>query len=181
MSQRVRVLLHLGEDGAFTLSSRAAPDELAATVARFRSADVVLDGDGLHRSADEVLVYDLAAASPLDPDVLQRPHDLLMVFAYHVPDEAAMLAFDARITEEYTRFYAQRGVLYTGVYRVDGGALGGGRLGEVLAWDGVASVEEAERLGSEDLPQRIVDIEDECRALQDREASRFVLWLQPKA
>jgi hypothetical protein len=53
-------------------------------------------------------------------------------------------------------------------------------LGEIIVFRGAGSIEEAERAGNEDLPQRIVDIEDECRTLQDREAGRVVLWLLPK-
>jgi hypothetical protein len=100
-----------------------------------------------------------------------------MVFAYHAHDEQAMLEFDARITEEYSAFYATRGVHYAGVFHADG--LGERRLGEIIAFD-AASVEEAERMGNDHLPQRIVDIEAECRTLQNPEASRLVLWLAPR-
>jgi hypothetical protein len=100
-----------------------------------------------------------------------------MVFAYHAHDDAEMLAFDARITDEYTAFYATRGVRYSGVYRAE--ALGLRCLGEILAFAGVHSAKEGEKLGSEDLSPRIVEIEDECRTYQDREAARFSMWLLP--
>jgi hypothetical protein len=176
VSDDVRILLHTGDAGAYALTARGVPEELGAEVGRFRSADVLLGaGDGTH--GGETLVYSPVALSPLGLDVVQRPAAVLMVFAYHVHDEQAMLDFDAGITEEYTAFYLSRGVHYSGAFRVNG--LGGQRLGEIIAFD-AASVEEAEKLGSVDLPQRIVDIEEECRTLQNREASRFVLWLVPR-
>jgi hypothetical protein len=52
-------------------------------------------------------------------------------------------------------------------------------LADFMVFD-TASRAEAERLGEEDLPAHIVAIEDECRALQDREQRRYILWLIPR-
>jgi hypothetical protein len=172
----VRIRLRSDDGGAYALTASGVPEELGRQLGRHQSADVLLgaaDGGG----ADETLVYRPAALSSVGLEVLSRPSAVLMVFAYLAHDEQEMLDFDAGISEEYTAFYATRGVHYSGVFRADG--LGGQRLGEIIAFD-AASVEEAERMGNDDLPQRIVDIEDECRTLQDREASRFVLWLVPR-
>ena len=181
IGDQVRILLHQDSAGSFEFVGRGVPDDLDAELARFHSADVVLGSGAVtgRGATDEMLVYTAAAPSPLGTEMLGRPHDLLMVFAYYVLDEAAVLEFDTRITEEYTRFFQTRDVHYAGLYHVSG--LGDTLLGEIVAWDGVRSIEEAERLGNDDLPRRIVEIEDACRALQDREASRFALWLTPKA
>lgn len=177
MTDQVRILLRDDDGGAFAVSGFGRPEDFAPQIARFHSADLAFDGV-VPAGAGELLVFTPVAPSPLGTALIREAHDVLLLLAYHTPDDDAMLAFDAGITDEYSRFYATRGVHYTGAFRVDG--LGGGRLGEILCIDGVASVEEAERLCSEDLPPRIVEIEDECRTYQDREASRFLLWLQPK-
>ncbi len=100
-----------------------------------------------------------------------------MSYLYHPLDEATLFAFDARITEEYTALYAARGVSYMGTFRVVGPD--GPCLADFMVFE-TASQAEAERLGEEDLPGRIVAIEDECRTLQDRERRRYVLWLIPR-
>ena len=176
MSDVVRILLHTGDGGRYAVNAGGVPDELAAELQRYRSADVVV-GDGSAPPADRTLVFTAVALGPAGMGALGGNSDaILLAFGYHAHDEAAILAFDARITEEYTAFYLTRGVTYTGVFHLEGADTP--PLGELLVFD-AASLEEAERLGSEDLPQRIVDIEDECRTLQDREASRFSLWLVP--
>jgi hypothetical protein len=161
------------------VTAPGAPGDLATELQRYRSADVVV-GDGAstapESTADLTLTLTSVAPSPADVGTLSGHDGVLLVFGYHARDEQAMLAFDARITEEYTAFYLTRGVTYTGVFHLDGPATP--PLGEIIAFD-AATVEDAERLGNEDLPQRIVDIEDECRTLQDRDASRFSLWLVP--
>jgi hypothetical protein len=80
-----------------------------------------------------------------------------MTYLYHPLDEGALFAFDARITEEYTALYAARGVSYPGTFRVVGPD--GPCLADFVVFE-TASRAEAERLGEEDLPARIVAIED---------------------
>jgi hypothetical protein len=182
MSDIVRIVLRGDDSGAYTVGgARGVPDELAATLQRFRSADVVLDGAPATPPVGEhaVLQFVMASPSPLGHGVVGGPHDALVAFAYHAHDDGALLAFDERITDEYTRFYATRGIRYAGVYRVEAHDLGLVCWGEILAYDGVHTVEEGDRLGNQDLPPNIVAIEDECRTHQDRAAPRVVLWLFP--
>jgi hypothetical protein len=178
MNDEVRILLHAGDRGRYAVTTSAVPDGDGDRLGQYRSADLSLGNGTGSGGADLTVLFRSAAPSSLGTAVLQAPNGLLMAFAYHAFDEAAMLAFDARITDEYTSFYAGRDIDYLGVFRVSG--LGPPCLGEIIVFRGAGSIEEAERAGNEDLPQRIVDIEDECRTLQDREAGRVVLWLLPK-
>ena len=172
----VRLVLR-SDGGAYAVTANGSPDELLAALQRFRGADVLLDGGdgGAPAGDDAVIELTMASPSALGHSVVSSPHDMLAVLAYHAHDDGELLAFDARITEEYTAFYAARGIRYSGVYRLQG--LGMRSFAEILAYDGVHSIEEADRLGNEDLPPAIVAIEDECRAHQDRSAPRFLLWL----
>jgi hypothetical protein len=175
---QVRLDLYADADaGAYSLAVVAHPAGLASTdVLAGRSADLILDS-ALPKHGARCLTFATAVASPLVISAVAQPGRIVFAYLYHPLDEQALLAFDARITEEYSAFYAVRGVFYTGTYHVTGPA--GGCIGELLAYD-TASRERAQRLGTEDLSECIIAIEDECRALQDRARRRYGLWLLPR-
>jgi hypothetical protein len=165
--------------GTHVVEVEAAPAGLAsAGDVPARSAAITWDGDGTASPAPGVTALTLrtAVASPVGLEPLRRNPALLSVYLYHPLDTAEILAFDARITDEYTAFYGERGVYYCGTFHVDGGPLRS-CIGEILTFD-TADRAEVERRCSEGLSERIVAIEDECRTLQDRSRPRYVLWLQ---
>lgn len=49
---------------------------------------------------------------------------------------------------------------------------------EFFAFD-ILSRQEAQRLATEDLSERIIAIEDECRTLQAQSKPRYTIWLIP--
>ncbi len=164
--------------GTHAVEVKAAPPELAsADDLPAGSATISLDGSiPSNAAAATTLSFRTAVASPIGLDPLRRNPALLYVYMYHPLDTGEILAFDARITGEYTAFYGERGAHYCGTFHVDGSPLGSS-TGEIIAFDTADRVE-AERLCSEDLAERIVAIEDECRTLQDRSRPRYLLWLQ---
>jgi hypothetical protein len=163
--------------GAYAVSVQAAPAGLAApSDIPTGSASVTLDGGPAPVPATMTLAFRPAVASPVGLDPLRRDPALLYAFLYHPVDTAAILAFDARITGEYTAFYGGRGVHYCGTFHVDGSPLGA-CIGEIITFD-TTDRSVAERLCSDDISERIAAIEDECRTLQGRERARYVIWLQ---
>jgi hypothetical protein len=178
MSMDVRIDLYpTRATGAYTLDVIARPEGLASpTDLPGQSADLILD-DTPPRGEAHSISFTRAVPSPCSLATLAPRGRVVMTYLYHPLDEATLLAFDARITEEYTAWYATRGVSYLGTFRVVGPD--GPCLADIMVFE-TASQAEAERLGEEDLPARIVAIEDECRTLQDRERRRYVLWLIPR-
>jgi len=178
MSMDVRIDLYPNRaTGAYTLDVIARPEGLAfPTDLPGQSADLILD-DTPPRGEAHSLSFTRAVPSPCSLATLAQPGRVVMTYLYHPFDEATLCAFDARITEEYTALYAARSVSYLGTFRVVGPD--GPCVADFVVFE-TASQAEAERLGEEDLPARIVAIEDECRTLQDRERRRYVLWLIPR-
>jgi hypothetical protein len=178
MSMDVRIDLYPDRaTGAYTLDVIVRPEGLASpTDLPGQSADLILD-DTPPRGESYSISFTRAVPSPCSLATLALRGRVMMIYLYHPLDEGTMFAFDARITEEYTAFYAARGVSNLGIFRVVGPD--GPCLADFMIFE-TASRAEAERLGEEDLPARIVAIEDECRALQDREQRRYVLWLIPR-
>jgi len=163
--------------GTHAVSVQAAPAGLAASSdIPAGSASVTLDSGPATVAAAMTLSFRRAVASPVGLDPLRRDPALLYAFLYHPVDTEAILAFDARITAEYTAFYGERGIHYCGTFHVDGSPLGA-CIGEILTFD-TTDRAEAERLCSDDISERIAAIEDECRTLQDRDRARYVIWLQ---
>jgi hypothetical protein len=98
----------------------------------------------------------------------------LYAFMYRPRDRDEMLAFERRIEPRYQNFYAERGILYAGVFDVP--TIGAPYLGEILFF--AADRTEAQRLLDTTEPaEDIAKIEDECRALQDRDQPRYRFWL----
>lgn len=98
----------------------------------------------------------------------------LLAFMYCPKDRDEMLAFERRIEPRYQNFYAGRGILYAGVFDVP--AISGPYMGEILFFDGNRA--EAQNLMDTTEPaEDIAKIEDECRALQDRDQPRYRFWL----
>lgn len=178
MSMDVRIDLYPNRaTGAYTLDVIARPEGLASpTDLPGQSADLILDGTPPRAEAHSIS-FTVAVPSPCSLTTLAQPGRVVLAYLYHPLDETTLLAFDARITEEYTAFYAARGVSYLGTFRVVGPD--GPCLADFLVFE-TASRAEAERLGNEDLPARIVAIEDECRTLQDLQRRRYILWLIPR-
>lgn len=177
----VRIDLHDEPSaGTHAVSVDAAPQGLASpSDVSAGSATITWDGTNggaAAAPAESTLSFHTAVASPLGLEPLSRDPSLLYVYMYHPRDTEEILAFDARITDEYTAYYSERGVHYCGTFHVEGGPLGSG-IGEIVTFD-TADRAEAERWCTEGLSERIVAIEDECRTLQDRARPRYVLWLQ---
>ena len=174
----VRIDLYPGRDtGAYTIEVIALPEQMAsATDLPGQSADLILDDAPPERGAALSLSFTRAVPSPCRLATLALPGRVVMIYLYHPLDEATLLAFDARNTQEYTALYSLRGVSNLGTFRVVGPD--GHCLADMMVFE-TASRAEAKRLGEEDLPARIIAIEDECRALQDRERRRYLLWLLP--
>ena len=150
---------------------RPGPGDLLA-----RSADLVLDESAAKPGARR-LVFTPAVTSPLGLGVLERPGCIVTAFLYHPKDDTALLAFDARITEDYSAFYATRGVYYTGTFRVVGPD--GPCIAEILVYD-TADRAEAEEMGSVNLPPHITAMAEEGQALQDLARRRYLIWLIPR-
>jgi hypothetical protein len=153
----------------------ASPDDVPAVSATITWDDAG-NGAAATAPAETTLSFRRAVASPVGLAPLHRDPPLLYVYMYHPRDAEEILAFDARITDEYTAYYGERGVHYCGTFHVEGGPLGS-CIGEIITFD-TADRAEAERWCTEGLSERIVAIEDECRTLQDRARPRYVLWLQ---
>ena len=174
----VRIDLYPGRaTGAYTLEVIARPEGLASPAdLPGQSANLVLD-DTPPTGEVYSLSFTRAVPSPCSLSALAQPGRVVLAYLYHPLDDAAMFAFDARITEEYTALYAARGVSNLGTFRAVGPD--GPCVADLMVFE-AASRAEAERLAEEDLPARIVAIDDECRALQDRDRQRYVLWLIPR-
>lgn len=168
---RVRLGFHLDGRGDYALSGRSRPSELFAEHFPFRSATF---GHG----AEVELDLDHISPSPADPGLAGR-QTVHLVSIYNAKDTDEIIAFDRRITDEYTAHYEAEGCHYLGVYAVQDGPLGL-QLAEILVYD-TADLAAAQEDAARESPPRIAAIEDECRALQDREAPGFVLWLAPAA
>ncbi|MFL5732620.1 MAG: hypothetical protein ACJ78Q_05405 [Chloroflexia bacterium] len=109
-------------------------------------------------------------------DLLARRDRILGLFLYHATTDNELLALAARIMDLYAEFYATRGIYYTGVFRATG--VLGNVLAEPVVYD-APSQEEAERLGSDDLPKWIEAIDEEYHALMDHSHPRYLIWLLP--
>jgi hypothetical protein len=95
-------------------------------------------------------------------------------FLYRPKDRDEMLAFERRIEPRYHTFYAERDILYAGVFDVP--EISGPYLGEILFFN--CDRAQAQHLMDTTEPaQDIAKIEDECRALQDRDQPRYRFWL----
>jgi len=168
---RVRLGFHLDGRGDYALSGRSRPPELFAEHFPFRSATF---GQG----AEVELDLDHISPTPPDPALVGR-QTVHLVSIYNAKDTDEIIAFDRRITDEYTAHYAAECCHYLGVYAVHDGPLGL-KLAEILVYD-TANLGAAQQDAERDSPPRIAAIEDECRALQDRVGPGFVLWLAPGA
>lgn len=124
-----------------------------------------------------MLTFARKTSNPLGNGPLAEPDRIISTYLYDARDEREIFAFDERISEDYTAYYASRGMYYLGVYSVDGPLKP--QLAEFSVY-ATSDPEEAERIGSDDLAAYIVAIEDECRALQDRSRPRYVISLLPK-
>jgi hypothetical protein len=127
---------------------------------------------------DELLAgwhFAQAVASPLSEQL--TAHRLIHVSAYHPHDFAEILDFDRSINERYASYCATIGEYYAGTFHC--AQLGTTWLTEI-AWFDVATAQEADSLLDGQVPpQAVAEIIDECRRLQDRQAPRFSLWLEP--
>lgn len=166
----VHVRFFADDRGTFAVTGTSSPPEAFAEHFPYRSADIGGSGE-----ADRELVLDHISVSPADPGLAGTPSKVHSLFIYNAKDDDEILEFDRRITDEYTAFYAGHGEHYLGVYRVEGPA--GLRLAEVTVYDKLLADAQGSPAGK---PPSIEAIETECRALQDREDKRFVVWFEPK-
>jgi hypothetical protein len=175
---QARIDLYADEHaGSYVLSVRAAPEGIASPEdIPGKSADLVLDGRPARTDAVASLSFSRLSSNTLGDAPLAQPGCIVTAYLYHAKNEAEMLAFDERITAEYTAFYLARGMSYLGAYRATGPIEP--CIGEFMVYH-TMDPEEVERIGNDDLPPAIVAIEDECRALQDRDRRRYVVTLTP--
>src|SRR5258706_12664883 len=119
MSMAIRIDLYSNRaTGVYTLDVIARPAGLASPHdLPGQSADLILDGTPPRAEAHS-LSFTVAVPSPCDLTTLAQPGRVVLAYVYHPLDETALLAFDERITSEYTAFYRERGVFYLGTFRV---------------------------------------------------------------
>jgi hypothetical protein len=98
----------------------------------------------------------------------------LLAFMYRPKAREEMLAFERRIEPRYQTFYAERGILYAGVFDIP--QVEGPYLGEVLFFASDRATAQ-HLMDTTDPPEDILEIEEECRALQDRDQPRYRFWL----
>ena len=168
------------ERGAYAVVVKAAPEGVASAAdIPGQSADLLVDAsEATPPAADaQSISFTFWTPSALGHSVVRQPGRVLHIALYSAPDAEAMAAFDRRITEEYTSYYATQGIYYSGLLRAAGERIP--PLAEFLAID-ATTLEAAEQRITLPLPERITSIEDECRTLQDRESPRYVLWLIPR-
>ena len=167
------------ERGAYRVLVKAAPEGVASpTEIPEESADLIDGGEDVPAaSGARSVALTFETPSAVARTVAHRPGCVLYLYCYSAPDAEALAAFDRRIGEEYTTFYASHGIYYSGLMRAEGAGLP--PLAELMAIE-ADSREAAERQLDLPLPERIVAIEDECRTLQDRQRSRYTLWLTPR-
>ncbi|HXA43764.1 MAG TPA: hypothetical protein VNV65_12730 [Candidatus Solibacter sp.] len=168
----VRIDLLPDGSGPYRLAVTARPEGLASpSDIDASSGDLAVGADEGRRS----LVFEPWVPSPTGVDAVAaaRP-PIALVLLYQAKDEEAMAAFDERITEEYSAFYADRGVSYGGLCRVAGPH--GSSLGELLGFE-VPDMAVALRAANDGLSDRIVAIEDECRLYQDLDRPRYTIWM----
>jgi len=163
--------------GAYTVEVQVGPkDRASADDLPAQSGDLLLDAVPARPEARR-MAFTPVVLSPFGNEPLTRPTRLLCAYLYHALDEPAILALAGRIMEGYARFYATRGVYYSGVFRVVGPA--GPCLAELIAYD-ADNREEANRLGGENMPDFINAIDDEYHHLMDLESPRYIVWLRPR-
>ena len=174
----ISLALH-GDDasGAYLVEVEAAPSGVAGPGDYpFASADVsALDEEPA--KGDRLLRFVQAVASPLERRALDRGR-LLSVYVYQPRDRDEILAFDRRITERYTEFFAEHGELYAGTFLCE--ELGSAWVAEWTGW--LADDREAASalIDPSTYPADIAAIVEECRSLQNRDRERYVLWLRPR-
>jgi hypothetical protein len=165
----LRVGFYRDERGDYRLVGQSRPPELLQREFPFTTASFAPAG-----GADfELTLGEHISPSPADPALIgtRRVHVLML---YNARDDEEILAFDRRITDEFTEYYAAHGEHYLGVWRTQ--APGGLTLAEIYVFDKPLAEAQSTPAGK---PARIAAIEDECRALQDADSPKFYLWLDP--
>ncbi len=117
-----------------------------------------------------------AVASPLSSTLdLARA---VQLYVYQPRDMVEILEFDRRITQRYSTYWAGHGEYYGGTFHCD--AFGPQWLVEVAAF-GADDADSADRLVADVKPPAdVAEIIAECKALQDRDQPRYVVWLLPR-
>ena len=120
------------------------------------------------------LLFDDGLPTPHAERLTEERTRSLLAFIYRPKNRDEMLAFERRIEPRYQDFYAELGIFYAGVFDVP--ALSGPYLGEILFF--ARNRPEAQHLmDTSEAAADIATIEDECRALQDRDQPRYRFWL----
>lgn len=107
------------------------------------------------------------------------PRRLVDLYAYRPTDRSAILEFDRRISARYAELCAQAGEFYAGPFAC--AALGPEWLVEMTTYTSDDPDEVDALLASATVGEELRAIVDECRALQDREATRYSVRLVPRA
>src|SRR5258707_12942282 len=100
------------ERGAYAVVVKAAPEGVASPAdIPGQSADLLVDASEAAPPAADArsIAFMFWTPSVLGRSVLRQPGRVLYIYLYSAPDAEAMAAFDRRITEEYTRYYATQG------------------------------------------------------------------------
>src|SRR5260221_8061232 len=131
------------------------PEGLAFPTGLTGQSDGLILDDTPPRGDAHSISFTRAVPSPCSLATLAQPGRVVMTYLYHPFDEATLCAFDARITEEYTAFYAARGVSYLGTFRVVGPD--GPCVADLMVFE-TASQAEAERVIEDGFAERVVVI-----------------------
>jgi hypothetical protein len=169
------------ERGAYAVVVKAAPEGVASPAdIPGQSADLLVDASEAAPPAADAhsIAFTFWTPTVLGRSVFSQPGRVLYIYLYSAPDAEAMAAFDRRITEEYTRYYAAQGIYYAGLLRASGEHIP--PLAEFMAIEATTFEAAEQLLLTLPLPERITSIEDECRTLQDRQSPRYMLWLIPR-
>ncbi len=160
------------ERGAYSIEVRELADVATPPNIAGESADVVYTETPVPPGAYR-LRCDLLSPSTVGLNAVRVPGRVFYLYYYKTPDDNAMIAFDQRVSAEYTAYYQQHGIFYSGALRAhtpDGLA-----IAELLGFN-ADSREAAEALMDKAVSPRIRTIEAEYRMLQDRTQPRYRIW-----
>jgi hypothetical protein len=162
--------------GDYVAEVRVGSGEPWATVSG-RSASIHVDSWPEPDTDAQRLLFHAAVPSALGVEPLRRPARLVLVYLYRA-DRDAILAFDRRITDRYTSYFATIGEQYSGTFDVEGLALP--CIGEFSVLDAATPDDWHAYQASVEMPPDVAAIVAECTTLQDRSFERFAVWLSPR-
>ncbi len=172
---RVSLDLYTDDRGGWRADAYDLPDRSQpSTALPCRTADIAAGGSGAAPAGARRLTLNAVLPTPYAARALDGGAPTLYVYVYQPVDRGRMLDFERRIEPRYQEYYAGLGVLYAGVFDVEG--VDGECIAEILSFD--RPLDEATRFVAEFEPAPDIQrIEEECRTLQRRDAPRHLIWL----